>query len=46
MTEEEFTTHAWHSDVERLSEAALYQFVEFTWYAVADVAVSKNGRRR
>jgi acetylornithine deacetylase/succinyl-diaminopimelate desuccinylase-like protein len=30
-----------HSDVERLSEAALYRFVEFTWNVVNDVAIKK-----
>ena len=28
-----------HSDVERIPESSLYQFVEFTWTAVSDVAV-------
>jgi acetylornithine deacetylase/succinyl-diaminopimelate desuccinylase-like protein len=39
MTSDDFANHAWHSDVERLSETSLYQFVEFTWNAVAEVAV-------
>jgi acetylornithine deacetylase/succinyl-diaminopimelate desuccinylase-like protein len=30
-----------HSDVERLSESALYSFVEFTWKVVTEVAVKK-----
>jgi acetylornithine deacetylase/succinyl-diaminopimelate desuccinylase-like protein len=30
-----------HSDVERLLESSLYSFVEFTWGAVTEVAVSK-----
>ena len=30
-----------HSDVERLPESSLYRFVEFTWNAVTEVAVSK-----
>jgi acetylornithine deacetylase/succinyl-diaminopimelate desuccinylase-like protein len=30
-----------HSDVERLLESSLYSFVEFTWTAVTEVAVSK-----
>ncbi len=30
-----------HSDVERLAEAALYPFVEFTWHAVTSVAVKQ-----
>jgi acetylornithine deacetylase/succinyl-diaminopimelate desuccinylase-like protein len=37
MTSEDFTQHAWHSDVERLSEESLYQFVEFVWTAVSGV---------
>lgn len=41
MTEDERTNHAWHSDVERLPEAALYQFVNFTWDAITEVAVKK-----
>jgi len=28
MTSEDFAQHGWHSDVERLSEESLYQFVE------------------
>jgi hypothetical protein len=28
-----------HSDVERVPESSLYQFVEFTWTAVSEVAV-------
>jgi hypothetical protein len=34
-------TYGAHSDVERLSEAALYKFVEFTWNVVAAVAIQK-----
>jgi len=30
-----------HSDVERLSEASLYKFVEFTWRIVTETAVTK-----
>jgi acetylornithine deacetylase/succinyl-diaminopimelate desuccinylase-like protein len=37
MTSEDFVQHAWHSDVERLSEDSLYQFVEFVWTAVSSV---------
>jgi acetylornithine deacetylase/succinyl-diaminopimelate desuccinylase-like protein len=37
MTADDFAQHAWHSDVERLSEASLYQFVEFVWTAVRAV---------
>jgi acetylornithine deacetylase/succinyl-diaminopimelate desuccinylase-like protein len=42
MTADDFANHAWHSDVERLAESSLYPFVEFTWSAVAEVAVSKK----
>jgi hypothetical protein len=41
MTEDDRTNHSWHSDVERLMETSLYQFVEFTWEAVAEVAVKR-----
>lgn len=37
MTSEDRLQHAWHSDVERLSEESLYQFVEFVWTAVSGV---------
>jgi hypothetical protein len=37
MTSEDFVQHGWHSDVERLSEESLYQFVEFVWTAVSRV---------
>jgi acetylornithine deacetylase/succinyl-diaminopimelate desuccinylase-like protein len=37
MTSEDFVQHGWHSDVERLSEESLYQFVEFVWSAVSTV---------
>jgi len=41
LTSDDFANHAWHSDVERIPEASLYKFVEFTWNAVAEVAVKK-----
>ena len=41
MTEDDRTNHSWHSDVERLLETSLYQFVEFTWNAVTEVAVKQ-----
>ena len=41
MTREDFAQHAWHSDVERLSEDSLYQFVQFVFDAVTDAAVKK-----
>lgn len=34
MTGADFAQHAWHSDVERLPEDSLYQFVRFLWTAV------------
>jgi acetylornithine deacetylase/succinyl-diaminopimelate desuccinylase-like protein len=40
-TEEDATNYGAHSDVERIPEASLYQFVEFTWNAVAAVAVAR-----
>ena len=40
-TEEDHANFGAHSDVERLLEASLYTFVEFTWNAVAEVAVRK-----
>lgn len=36
MTAAEFAQQGWHSDVERLSEASLYQFVQFLWTAVIE----------
>jgi acetylornithine deacetylase/succinyl-diaminopimelate desuccinylase-like protein len=41
LTSDDFANHAWHSDVERIPEASLYKFVEFTWNAVTEVAVKK-----
>ena len=41
VTEEDRVQYGAHSDVERLSEAALYRFVEFTWNVVAEVAIKK-----
>jgi acetylornithine deacetylase/succinyl-diaminopimelate desuccinylase-like protein len=40
-TAEDRTNFGAHSDVERLLESSLYKFVEFTWSAVTEVAVSK-----
>jgi len=40
MTETDSTNYGAHSDVERLLESSLYSFVEFTWGAVTEVAVS------
>lgn len=41
LTNEDRLQHGWHSDVERIPEAALYQFVEFVGTAVWDVAVRR-----
>ena len=38
---EEDANYGAHSDVERLAESSLYKFLEFTWAAVAEVAVHK-----
>ena len=40
-TIEDRTNFGAHSDVERLLESSLYKFVEFTWSAVTEVALSK-----
>jgi acetylornithine deacetylase/succinyl-diaminopimelate desuccinylase-like protein len=40
-TEDDATNYGAHGDVERLSEASLYQFVEFTWTSVTEVASAK-----
>jgi acetylornithine deacetylase/succinyl-diaminopimelate desuccinylase-like protein len=40
-TIEDRTNFGAHSDVERLLESSLYTFVEFTWRAATEVAVSK-----
>jgi acetylornithine deacetylase/succinyl-diaminopimelate desuccinylase-like protein len=41
MTSVDFAQHAWHSDVERLPEDSLYQFVQFVWTAVIDAVARK-----
>ena len=41
MTSDDFVQHGWHSDVERLPEESLHQFVQFMWTAVIEVAVKK-----
>jgi acetylornithine deacetylase/succinyl-diaminopimelate desuccinylase-like protein len=41
VTEEDRLKYGAHSDVERLSEASLYRFVEFTWNVVNEIAVRK-----
>jgi acetylornithine deacetylase/succinyl-diaminopimelate desuccinylase-like protein len=40
-TEEDSTNYGAHSDVERIPEASLYQFVEFVWNTVTEVAATK-----
>ncbi|HEY7337113.1 MAG TPA: M20/M25/M40 family metallo-hydrolase [Bryobacteraceae bacterium] len=40
-TEQDAAEHGAHSDVERLPEASLYNFAEFTWNVVVEVAVAK-----
>jgi acetylornithine deacetylase/succinyl-diaminopimelate desuccinylase-like protein len=40
-TEEDLLKYGAHSDVERLSEPSLYDFLEFTWNAVTEAAVKK-----
>lgn len=39
VTEEDRVQYGAHSDVERLSESSLYQFVEFAWNVVKEIAV-------
>ena len=41
VTEGDRLQYGAHSDVERLSEASLYRFVEFAWNAIVEVAVRK-----
>ena len=40
-TEDDSTNYGAHGDVERLPEASLDKFIEFTWNTVAEVAISK-----
>ncbi len=40
--ESEFAQHGWHSDVERLNEESLYDFVRFVWTAVSEVAATRQ----
>jgi len=40
-TESDTINYGSHSDVERLAETSLYRFVEFTWRAALEVAVTK-----
>ncbi len=39
-TEQDYVNFGAHSDVERLPESSLYSLLEFTWNAVAEVALS------
>jgi len=41
-SEEDNANYGAHGDVERLIESSLYNFVEFTWNAVTEVAASKK----
>ena len=40
-TESDSTNYGAHSDVERLLESSLYNFVEFTWNAVTEISARK-----
>jgi hypothetical protein len=40
-TDSDSINYGAHSDVERLLEASLYQFVEFTWRATTAIAAKK-----
>ena len=41
VNDEDGANYGGHSDVERMPEASLYKFAEFTWNAVRDVAGAK-----
>lgn len=41
VTDSDNTNYGSHSDVERLLESSLYQFVEFTWNATMEVSAPK-----
>jgi hypothetical protein len=41
VTDTDRVNYGTHSDVERLPEASLYKFVEFTWNAVTGIAASR-----
>jgi acetylornithine deacetylase/succinyl-diaminopimelate desuccinylase-like protein len=43
-TEADATNYGAHSDVERLPEPSLYQFVQFTWNAVTEMSVHQAGQ--
>jgi hypothetical protein len=41
MSGGDFAQHAWHSDVERLSEDSLHQFVQYMWTVVSAAVAGK-----
>jgi acetylornithine deacetylase/succinyl-diaminopimelate desuccinylase-like protein len=41
VSDEDRAQYGAHGDVERLPEASLYRFVEFTWNVVTEIAVHK-----
>jgi acetylornithine deacetylase/succinyl-diaminopimelate desuccinylase-like protein len=41
-TLEDRTNHSSHSDVERVAERSIYQFVEFVWRAITEVAGTRR----
>ncbi|MEQ1947604.1 MAG: M20/M25/M40 family metallo-hydrolase [Bryobacteraceae bacterium] len=45
-TDENRINYGWHSDVERLSEPTLYQFFEYVWNVVNEVAAAKPAATR
>jgi acetylornithine deacetylase/succinyl-diaminopimelate desuccinylase-like protein len=44
-TDENRINYGWHSDVERLAEPTLYQFVEYVWDVVNEVGATKTAAR-
>ncbi|MEQ1883818.1 MAG: M20/M25/M40 family metallo-hydrolase [Bryobacteraceae bacterium] len=45
-TDENRINYGWHSDVERLAEPTLYQFVEYVWNVVNEVAATTPAAAR
>jgi hypothetical protein len=41
VNDDDGANYGGHSDVERMPEASLYRFAEYTWNAVMEVAVAK-----
>jgi acetylornithine deacetylase/succinyl-diaminopimelate desuccinylase-like protein len=41
MSGSDFAQHSWHSDVERLSEDSLHQFVQYMWTVVSAAVAGK-----